>query len=76
MLCLSGFELYCRWVPLQSESYMINDLIKVSFVYLFFYNGTSSFRSALKARFRRRTFHQPNLIQIKAAPSYLVQQLN
>ena len=75
MLCLSGFELYCRRVPLQSESYMINDLIKVPFVYLFFYNGTSPFRSALKARFRRRTFHEPNLIRIKAAPSYL-DQLN
>ena len=75
MLCLTGFELYCLRVPLQSESYMINNLIKVPFAYLFFYNGTSLFRRALKARFRRRTFYEPNLIRIKAAPSYL-DQLN
>ena len=60
MLCLSGFELYCRWVPLQSESYMINDLIKVSFVYLFFIMGPHHLEARLRPgsdaeRFMSRT---------------------
>ena len=33
----------------------------------------SSIKRVTKARFRRRTFHEPNLIRIKADPSYLDQ---
>ena len=33
-------------------------------------------RDKSKARFRRRTFHEPNLIRIKADPNYLDRRLN
>ena len=33
-------------------------------------------KRASKARFRRRTFHEPNLIRIKADPNYLDRRID
>ena len=41
MLCLSGFELYARWVPLEIQITVVS-----VFVFLFFF-GTSLFLKEL-----------------------------